>query len=87
MRKIGFIDHYLSMYASRDPGDDRGYGGGDMKMLAMLVAAALAAACSEIPQDARKPFANAQETKAATASLDARAAVQDEYPRVGGAKP
>jgi hypothetical protein len=58
-----------------------------MKMLAMLVAAALAAACSEIPQDARKPFADAQETKAAASSLEARAAVQDEYPRVAGAKP
>jgi starvation-inducible outer membrane lipoprotein len=55
-------------------------------MLAMMAAAALLAACSEIPQDARKPFAGAQETKAAAASLDSRAAVQDEYARVGGAK-
>lgn len=49
--------------------------------------AAMLAACSEVPQDTRKPFAGAEETKPASASLAVRARVQDEYPRMGGAAP
>ena len=58
-----------------------------MRILAMFAVAALAVACSEIPQDARKPFASAEDTKAASPSLEARAAVQDEYASMRGAKP
>ena len=57
-----------------------------MKMLVMFAAAALLAACSEIPQDARKPFASAEDTKAATPSLAKRADYEDEYLRTGDAK-
>jgi starvation-inducible outer membrane lipoprotein len=48
----------------------------------VLSSAALAlAACSEIPQDARKPFAGPEETRsyAADKKLDERAQTQDEY--------
>ena len=55
-----------------------------MRTLAMVAAAALLAACGEIPQDARKPFAGAEETKAAAASVESRAAVQDDYARMRG---
>ena len=57
-----------------------------MKTLAMVAATALLAACSEIPQDAKKPFASAKETATASEALATRAAVQDEYPRFGGGK-
>jgi len=56
-----------------------------MRMPAMLAAATLLAACNEIPQDARKPFAGPQETKAAV-SLESRAAVQDDYASIAGVK-
>ena len=58
-----------------------------MKMLGILVAVMATFGCSEIPQDARKPFTRAEDTKAADASLSERAAVQNEYLRTGGAKP
>jgi starvation-inducible outer membrane lipoprotein len=52
----------------------------------VLIAAIALAACDEIPQDARKPFAGPQETKAAAASLESRAAVQDDYAPAGAKK-
>ena len=50
-----------------------------------LASFALLGACKEIPQDAAKPFAGAEETRGASAALAERAALQDEYPRTGGA--
>jgi hypothetical protein len=69
-----------------------------MRTLAFLAAAALAAACNEIPQDAKKPYAGNEDTKAYAgeefkgdkqkyeAALAARANYQNEYVRTGGAK-
>jgi hypothetical protein len=59
-----------------------------MLVLVMLAtAAALLCACNEIPQDARKPFAGAGETRSAAAALDSRVAHQDEYARIQDSKP
>ena len=67
-----------------------------MKALALAALAILAAACNEIPQDARKPFAGEAETRAYTGSrfngdralyektLAERAHTQNEYLRTGG---
>ena len=69
-----------------------------MRTLAILGAAALLAACSEIPQDAAKPYAGKEDTKAYAgdlfkgdkakyeAHLATRADHQNEYLRTGGAK-
>jgi len=57
-----------------------------MRTILAMAAALVLAACNEIPQDAAKPYAGAQETKAAAASLESRAVVQDEYARFGDAK-
>jgi hypothetical protein len=69
-----------------------------MKTLTVLVAAALVAACSEIPQDAAKPYAGKEDTKPYASdtfkgdkakyeqTLAARADHQNEYLRTGGAK-
>lgn len=70
-----------------------------MSKLIVAVAAALAAAaCSEIPQDAVKPYAGKEDTKPYASdafkgdkakyeqTLATRADHQDEYLRTGGAK-
>ena len=70
-----------------------------MKKLVVLMAAALAAAaCGEIPQDAAKPYAGKEDTKAYAgdlfkgdkakyeSTLATRADQQNEYLRTGGAK-
>jgi len=69
-----------------------------MKTLALLAAAALLAACNEIPQDAAKPYAGKEDTKAYAgdlfkgdkakyeSQLAKRADNQNEYLRTGGAK-
>ena len=54
--------------------------------LAMVLAAFAVAACHEIPQDAKKPFASAEDTKAASPSLAKRADYENEYLRTGDAK-
>ena len=69
-----------------------------MRTFTMLVAAALVAACNEIPQDAPKPYAGKEDTKPYAgdlfkgdkakyeAHLATRADNQNEYLRTGGAK-
>jgi hypothetical protein len=70
-----------------------------MKTLALAMLAALAlAACKEIPQDAVKPYAGKEDTKAYASdlfkgdrqkyetTLAERAKYQDEYLRTGDAK-
>lgn len=69
-----------------------------MKTLTMLAAAALLAACHEIPQDAAKPYAGKEDTKAYAgdlfkgdkakyeAALAKRADYENEYVRTGDAK-
>ena len=68
------------------------------KLLAMTAAALAAAACSEIPQDAVKPYAGKEDTKPYASdtfkgdkakyesTLATRADHQNEYLRTGGAK-
>lgn len=69
-----------------------------MKALAVIAAAALCAACHEIPQDAAKPYAGKEDTKAYAGdrfkgdkaayeqALAQRAQTQNEYLRTGGGK-
>ncbi|HYC35161.1 MAG TPA: hypothetical protein VEC19_01975 [Usitatibacter sp.] len=69
-----------------------------MKALAMLAAAMALAACNEIPQDAPKPYAGKEDTKAYASDmfkgdkakyeshLAKRADYQNEYIRTGDAK-
>jgi hypothetical protein len=69
-----------------------------MKKLTLLAAAALVAACHEIPQDAPKPYAGKEDTKAYAgdlfkgdkakyeAALAKRADTQNEYLRTGDAR-
>ena len=69
-----------------------------MKIPTVLIAAALVAACSEIPQDAVKPYAGKEDHKPYAgdlfkgdkakyeAHLAKRADAQNEYLRTGGAK-
>ena len=69
-----------------------------MKALAVIAAAALCAACHEIPQDAAKPYAGKEDTKAYAGdrfkgdkaayeqALAQRAQTQNEYVRTGGGK-
>jgi hypothetical protein len=68
------------------------------KLLLIAAAAALAAACNEIPQDAVKPYAGKEDTKPYAgdlfkgdkakyeSTLAQRADNQNEYLRTGGAK-
>ena len=48
-------------------------------LVAIVVAASAPLGCSEIPQDARKPFAGAAETRGFAGSHQERARTQDEY--------
>ena len=69
-----------------------------MRTLLLVAAAALAAACNEIPQDAVKPYAGKEDTKAYAgdrfkgdkakyeSTLAERANYQNEYLRTGEAK-
>jgi hypothetical protein len=69
-----------------------------MSRLAMLVAAAALAACNEIPQDAPKPYAGKDDTKAYAGdlfkgdkakyeqTLAQRSKYQDEYQRTPAVK-
>jgi hypothetical protein len=69
-----------------------------MRTLVLIAAAGLLAACNEIPQDAAKPYAGKEDTKAYAsdffkgdkakyeAHLAKRAESQNEYLRTGGAK-
>jgi hypothetical protein len=69
-----------------------------MKKLALLAAATIVAACHEIPQDAAKPYAGKEDTKAYSgdlfkgdkakyeAALAKRADYENEYVRTGDAK-
>ena len=69
-----------------------------MKLLLALAAAALVSACHEIPQDAVKPYAGKEDTKAYASdmfkgdkdkyekTLAQRAQTQNEYIRTGDAK-
>jgi hypothetical protein len=69
-----------------------------MSKLAMVAAALLAAACNEIPQDAAKPYAGKEDTKAYAGdlfkgdkakyeqALAKRADYENEYVRTGDAK-
>ena len=66
--------------------------------LGLIAAAALCAACHEIPQDAPKPYAGKEDTKAYAGdrfkgdkaayeqALAQRAQTQNEYVRTGGGK-
>ena len=66
--------------------------------LGVIAAAALCAACHEIPQDAAKPYAGKEDTKAYATdrfkgdkaayeqALAQRAQTQNEYVRTGGGK-
>ena len=66
--------------------------------LGVIAAAALCAACHEIPQDAAKPYAGKEDTKAYAGdkfkgdkaayeqALAQRAQTQNEYVRTGGGK-
>jgi len=66
--------------------------------LGVIAAAALCAACHEIPQDAAKPYAGKEDTKAYASdkfkgdkaayeqALAQRAQTQNEYVRTGGGK-
>ena len=68
------------------------------KILVVMAAALAAAACSEIPQDAVKPYAGKEDTKPYASdvfkgdkakyesTLASRADHQNEYLRTGGAK-
>ena len=68
------------------------------RFVGMTAAALLAAACSEIPQDAVKPYAGKEDTKPYASdvfkgdkakyesTLASRADHQNEYLRTGGAK-
>ena len=68
------------------------------KLLGVAAVALAVAACSEIPQDAAKPYAGKEDTKAYAgdlfkgdkaryeSQLAARADWQNEYLRTGGAK-
>ena len=70
-----------------------------MRIAAIAAAALLAAACNEVPQDAAKPNAGKEDTKAYAGdlfkgdkdkyekTLALRAQTQDEYLRAGGGKP
>jgi hypothetical protein len=55
-------------------------------LVAVVVGAIASIGCSEIPQDARKPFAGPAETKGAAAFHAERARTQDEYLITGDAK-
>jgi hypothetical protein len=69
-----------------------------MKTLALIAAATLLAACNEIPQDAAKPYAGKEDTKAYAGdlfkgdkakyeqALAKRADYENEYLRTGDAK-
>lgn len=69
-----------------------------MRAVLLVAAAALAAACNEIPQDAVKPYAGKEDTKAYAgdrfkgdkakyeSTLAERANYQNEYLRTGEAK-
>jgi hypothetical protein len=69
-----------------------------MRLAAFTAAALALAACHEIPQDAAKPYAGKEDTKAYAGdlfkgdkaayekALAARAQTQNEYVRTGGAK-
>jgi hypothetical protein len=69
-----------------------------MRTAAMLAAAMVLAACHEIPQDAAKPYAGKEDTKAYAGdlfkgdkdkyekALSTRAQYQNEYVRTGDAK-
>lgn len=69
-----------------------------MKKIALLAAALAAAACHEIPQDAAKPYAGKEDTKAYAGdlfkgdkaayetALSKRADYENEYIRTGDAK-
>ena len=69
-----------------------------MRALTLVAAAALLAACHEIPQDAPKPYAGKEDTKAYASdrfkgdkakyeqALAERAHYQNEYLRTGDAK-
>ena len=69
-----------------------------MKVAALMAAAMALAACHEIPQDAAKPYAGREDTKAYAGdlfkgdkdkyekALAARAQTQNEYIRTGGDK-
>ena len=55
--------------------------------LVVLVVGAIASmGCSEIPQDARKPFAGPEETRSYAAGQVERAKTQDEYLITGDAR-
>jgi hypothetical protein len=70
-----------------------------MRIAAILAAALLAAACNEVPQDAAKPYAGKEDTKAYAGdvfkgdkdkyekALAQRAQTQNEYLRAGDGKP
>ena len=53
-------------------------------LVALLALAAMG--CNEIPQDARKPFAGADETRGFVGAHEERARTQDEYPIMRGAR-
>jgi hypothetical protein len=55
-------------------------------LLVIMVGAFASMGCSEIPQDARKPFAGPEETRSMAAGHEQRAQTQDEYLITGGAK-
>lgn len=69
-----------------------------MRLLAAVAATVLVAACNEIPQDAPKPYAGKEDTKAYAgdrfkgdkakyeSTLAERANYQNEYVRTGDAK-
>ena len=55
-------------------------------LVTVVVGALAAIGCSEIPQDARKPFAGPEETRSFAAGHAERAKTQDEYLITGDAR-
>ena len=55
-------------------------------LVTIMVGAAASLGCSEISQDARKPFAGPEETRSYAAGQAERAKTQDEYLITGDAR-